>query len=648
MPSDKDAISTLRKRWDCAVETHKAWEQRERTKDCYQYWRGNQLKQEFDARGNRKAQVNKIHADVSNTIPSLYFYHPFARVTPCPELADTPGSEIDNQSTLLQDTVNALIRDPHTSYREATDLAFKESFWAFGCVEVGYSATFADDPLSDRPALKEKEKTVIPTELKDEAGELEIDSDDMLRKEVEKLKESLVSEQFYVKHIPANRVMVSGSDMPILGHNDWVGYYEDLPLSDVKEAGKRGVYKNTKSLRAVGCSDEDSDEDQRNYKSYKEKGDVDKVRLFKIWDLRKKEKIVYAEKHDMYLLRKKYKRPQLFFLRFDIDPYHFYPKPPIALKLGPQDEYNQSREYLRLIRIGTVPRYTYDEDGIDPEHLQKLEKGVMGTYVPRHAGTTNVIEPINQPSFSENAIQTLTLSDKEFADVGGVGGDAKVSQTKTATQAKIAEVKEQSQENFDRVILATWLGEIAKELLMLAIDNMLMDRWVKMNVAADSLYAPQEIQSVMDRYRMVTGEALARAADGQEFNVIVDIESMSPVTQEEKFQKWMQGLQFIANPQTARVFAVMPELLEETLTLMGMQSARRKEMIKTGMQKLLEIEMQRAAMGQDSGPGVSPMGGGGQPGTPKPPGEPSPATKQGTPGGPQPGGPAGPGASVPK
>ena len=639
--NDADAIKTWRKRITAAKATKEAWEKENRVSTCYDYWRGLQLSQPLDEFGNRKAQVNKIHPEVRNALPSLYFYHPFARVTAQPELADTPGSAIDEAMQLLQDTANHIIRVPSTCFRESTLLALKESFWAIGVAETGYSADFVDDPQAVRPPLKEDKDTDLANPSKAETPpEMLMDGD--VEAALAKEKESIKSERFFVRFIPAKQVLISVSDKPVINDNDWVGYWEDMSLEDVKASE---AYSSTENLKASGSDPDDDDQSKRMRETDESAGTVERVRIFKIWDLRTKERFVIAHNHDKFLMRKKYKRLPLHFLRFDIDPYHFFPRPPIIAKLGTQDEYNQSREYLRQIRNGTVPRYTYDEDGIDAEQMRKLERNDIGTYVPRKSGTSNVIEPVQQPSYSENAIQTLTLSDKEFKDVGGVGGDARVADTKTATQAKIAEVKDQVQDTFDRQIVADWLSSIIKELLFTAIDRMALEQWVAINVAPDSMYAPMEAQAVAKEYQLITAQKLTQASQLVEWDLTVDVESLSPVSEEEKFQKWMQGLSFIGNPGMAIVFAFAPDLLKYTLKLMGLSSAREQEMIVGAMTQMAAA--QQAAQGQVAPgggspprpPGISPMGGGAAPGAPSPAGP--------VPGGPQPGGPMGPGASMP-
>lgn len=638
------SIETWKRRIKAAEDVKEKWEAEYRIGDSYRYWKGQQLAKPMDEFGNRRVQINKIFPDVRNNIPSLYFYRPYARLTAEPELTDTPGTELERRTQLLQDTANHLVRNPDTQFREATFLALTEAHWACGVVEVGYAPDFGDAPQAKKPPLKENEKTKTPpvpddaiedqeTPLMDEMGQpMELME---MREELQRLKGSLRDEKFYVKHIPCKQVLLSNSDKPILDENDWVGYWEELNLEDVK---KVPAYKNTKNLEAH-YDNESERERMRNYMD--ETGSEERIKVYKLWDLRTKTRYVVAEGHKKYLLKKRFKRCPLKFLRFAVDPNHFWPIPPIVHKLPVQDEYNASRDWLRRIRNGITPRYTYDENFVEANQMRKFERGDMHTYIPRKGGQADVVSPIQQPSYSENAIQTLTLSDKEFQDVGGVGGDARVAQTKTATQAKIAEVKEQAQDSFDREIVADWLAQIIKELLILAIENMNINKWIQANVAPDSPMFPQVAMDIAQQFQMINADILSEESTGIRWDVMVDVENLSPVSEEEKLQKWMQGLGFITNPMSAQLFAAAPPILERTLDLMGMKSSKDKELIASGLQAFAQMMQQQTAQAGASpqGPGQSPQPGGNQPGTPQP-GPP--------PGGPQPGGPQGPGSSQPQ
>lgn len=634
-------VETWQKRIRAAEEVKEKWEKEYRVGDSYRYWKGQQLAKPFDRFNNRRVQINKIFPDVRNNIPSLYFYRPFARLTGEPELVDTPGTELEKRTQLLQDTANHLIRNPDTLFREATFLALTEAHWACGVVEVGYAPDFGDAPQAKKPPLKETEKTKTPPvpedtqeePLMDEMGS-PVDMDpEALKAELKRLKGSLRDEKFYVKQIPTKQVLISNTDKPVLEENDWVGYWEELNLEDVK---KVPAYKNTKDLDPH-YENENERERQRNYNE--ETGGEDRIKIYKLWDFRTRTRYVIAEGHKKYLLVKKFKRCPLKFLRFAIDPNHFFPLPPIFHKLPVQDEYNDSRDMFRRIRHGISPRYTYDENFVEANQMRKFERGDEHSYIPRKGGDANVIAPVSQPSYSENVLQTLSLSDKEFQDVGGVGGDARVAQTKTATQAKIAEVKNQAQDSFDREIVADWLASIIKELLILAIENMNLNKWIQVNVAPDSPMFPQIAMDVAQQFQMINADVLSDQAHGIRWDVTIDVESLSPVSEEERLQKWMQGLSFITNPVSAQLFAAAPPILERTLDLMGLKSAKDKELILQGLQAFSQMmqQQQQAAGASPQGPGVSPQPGGNQPGTPGPP-----------PGGPQPGGPQGPGSSQPQ
>jgi hypothetical protein len=289
----KDSVAVWKKRVEAAKDLHKKWMSEQRVQECYNYWRGDQLVEPFDEFGRRRAQINKIHPEVRNNIPAIYYYHPFARITAAPEALDDPGTTVEQDIQLLQDTTNHLMRDPRTMYRDSTYIALKESHWALGLVEVGYTAEFTEAPnVETKPPLKEKKDTKVGKPLPPEEPQAPIldpaaapfpsltgtdplaapppnpldpsavmepmgiaapieappqppDLTEMLS-QIDMLKSSIQDEKFFVRHIPANQVLVSISDLPILESNDWVWYWEDLPLEDVKRSD---AYKNKDDLK---------------------------------------------------------------------------------------------------------------------------------------------------------------------------------------------------------------------------------------------------------------------------------------------------------------------------------------------------------------------------------------------------------------
>jgi hypothetical protein len=417
-------------------------------------------------------------------------------------------------------------------------------------------------------------------------------------------------ERFYVKRIPARQVIFSSDESGVIEENPWIGYWTVALLEDVK---RTKIYKNTQDLKASGIKTGEDGSDEED------KGAANKVKLYHIWDLRIKMHYVFAEDHDLPLLQRKFKRFPLKLLRLDVDPDALLPIPPIYQMLHPQYEQNDSREWLRMNRKGTVPRYTYDEDAVDPANMKKLESGEMGTYIPRKQNTHSVIEPVNQPNYSAVAAQTLALSDKEFAELSMVGGERRgVPQSKTATQAKIVDVRSQVQESFDRTTVSKWLASIVEELILLAIDEMSLPQWVLLNADPTAAGYPMEAQKIEAMWQQITHVDLIEAADGIAWEVVIDPDSMSPVANEEEKQAWLQALSLLGNETMTRLLHFSPEIRKRTLNLYGIRSARDQELIGQAFEMMVQFQVQMAQMGASPSPGMA-----SQPGAP--PGMGSPA-----------------------
>lgn len=582
------------KRVRSAEKAREEWESRYEVVRCREYWSGIQRDEVTDGGGDRLAQVNLIAPAIRSRIPSLYFYYPFARVVASPSKSDTMGSTVDDKAQLIQDTANSLLRDPRCGLKEQTLMAAKEAHWAFGAVEVGYSADFIDNPSlkSSAPPLKEDENTegVAPYE-------------------------KVISEEwFWTRRIPPRQILVSAPESTVVSENDWIGYWEFQHVEDVKKAP---AYSNTASLKGGGGDDQ------------KKEGDTDTasedVKVYKIWDQRTLTRYVLAEGHDKCLLKQKYDRLPLFFLRFDLEPDRFRPVPPIYHWLGAQDEYNDSREFLRMQRKTRVPRYTVAEEGVLPEEMQKFEANEPNVWIKRRQNTSSdVVSPVLQPNMSDSALQSLTLSRQEFDQLSGIGAESRQQASSgTATQAAIMNQRQTVQDSFDRYVVATWLGEIIRELVLLAIDKMTLPRWIQINSDQYSPEFMQDAQVIAGLHREITLQNLQDANDDLRWDVSVDVESLSPVSEQEKQAQWMQALNLISNPAVAPLLAMSEPLLKRTLDLNGIKNAKDQGAIRSALMAKAQTEMRMAQAQQGGPPGVAPM-----PGVPTGPGGPGPAAPQ--------------------
>jgi hypothetical protein len=630
MPPENEEVTLWFKRIKAATDVLEKWEKDYRVAENYQYWLGNQRDNPFDG-SERKAQHNKIHPRVSEDIPSLYYYNPIGRVVALPARSDTPGETVSEKARLLADTGVFLTRDKTTGFRENTFNALKESRWALGCVEVGYDPDFIDNPSAPRPPLKEKETTKIVEEqepegdtfleaegeilgepVRDELGLTVDEESDLpsLEAELRRVQEMLRGETFFVKHILCKQILISPSNKAVLENNDWVGYWEDYSLEDVKRSP---AYENTADLKA-----------QTEQEGKLEDGSIDKVRLFRIWDLRTKTKIVLAKGHHSVLMKRPFKRCPLKFLRMDIDPYHFRPLPPIYFQLPSQDQYNDSAEYMRKMRISTVPRYSYDEDAVNADEAAKFQSRDMNIMIPRKAGTHSVIEPVAQPSTAAAAVQTLALSEKEFSESNSASGNPLDPATQTATRAIMANTAKSAEVGFDRTLVADWLATIIEELILLAVDHMSLPRWIAINVDLDSPLALEESIRVAKVYEQIDAEKLRDAVAGINWHIEVETDTLSPVAESERGMKLMQVVTFISNPPAAALLSQAPNLLKRLLSLGGIKTGEDVDAIKEALAAVVRMNMLTAGQGVST-PGISPQAGqeaGPVTAPPQPPGPP--------------------------
>ena len=567
-----------------AQKAQEEWEKLYDVPLCRQYWTGVQREKD-------KLQINLILPTIRQRIPSLYFYHPFARVQASPAKNDTPGETVDEKAQLLQDTANALVRDPRTGLKEQTLLSLKEAHWAFGCIEVGYSAEFADNPSNKQQAPPLKED-------KDTEG-------------VENQYPKVISEEwFWTRRIPPRQILVSCPESTIVEENDWVGYWEFQHVEDVKKAA---AYSNTTNLKGSG-GEEKKDEASDS--------SLNDVKLYKIWDLRKRVRYVFAEGHDKKLLKQEFERLPLFFLRFELEPDKFRPIPLIHGLLGSQDEYDESRQFISMQRKTRVPRYTVDVEGVEPGEMEKFEDNQPNVWIKRRQNTSgDVISPVMQPNMSDSSMQSLTLSRQEFDQQSGIGAEARQQATSgTATQAAIMNQRQTINDSFDRYIVAEWLGKIIRELVMLAIDKMTLPQWIMLNSDQYSPMFMQDAQGIAEKWQQITQQSLEQANESVRWDVSVDVESLSPVSEQEKQAQWNQILAMISSPAVAPLLAMSPELLKRTMDLNGIKSGKDQAAIQNALAMKAQMEMQMAQMQAQGPPGVPSMAG-----APAPPGGPGQA-----------------------
>jgi hypothetical protein len=659
-PDDEAFVRKWFKRISAAAKQKKKWEDLYEVSRSRDYVLGHQRDEddEYDAQGDRRYQLNRMGAAMKAKLPSIWYYLPYYRVVAAAAREDTPAQTVDSRARLLQDTLNAIVRQPQTRLQFEGFQALKEAFWAFGIVEWGLEQDWSENPLGERPAPliedeKEKEEATQTVEELAEsaltaAGAVAVGAatagaipppgmpGDPLSAMVQEMAgEYPKSETFYVRYIPARQFFVASNDRADMMAQDWFGYWEWMYVEDVKRTPS---FQNTEELKATGVTEGGSSEvaetDRHHGDLYPlsrgdEKTPPSMVPIWKIWDLRTKKRYVLAEGHPHVLKNTSFRYPCIGDLRLDVIPGEWYPLPPLYSQLMEQDEYNDSREYLRVTRKSTIPRYTYDKNAFAPAELQKLENDDIGTFVAVENANSNPIMPIPQPSLAGDAIRTIALSSEGFTEVSAVSPQARqMAAASSATEANILEQKGDVRDSYEQRQVGEWLAVIGRGLLRTAIEKMLLPQWVRINADPYSPSFPEDAMAIAEDWKRITQEELQNADDLLTWDVVVQVENLSPLSEQQEAARWLQVLNLISTSPVGKLLALSPELLKRTLDLGKIRNAQDQASI-------------GAALAAATVPPPAPPGGGSPPKAPgvsPMPGEPSPNP----PAGPMPPAPPGP------
>lgn len=632
--ADENLVKRLRKRINRAKKFKKRWEKDYEVNRSRDYIAGFQRQpdDERDAQGDKKYQINKILAAAKSKIPAIFYYHPYFRVRASQVREETPSETVQARADLLQNTVNTIIAQTSTRFKPECMLALKEAQWAFGVIEAGYTADWQDNPFAQKPQLvesdtekKELEQSgdlVAKDDIKDalDADESEDQDTDAIDEILAKLPEVPAKEVFYVKHIPARQFLVSSHDKPATEEQDWVAYWEWMHVEDVKRCD---AYTNTEDLEASAKLSSGSTVDDETFGDdaldEDEDAEPDMIRIWKIWDQRKKMRYVIADGHDRTLLKQEYPFLPLYDLRLEVLPGSWYPIPPISQQLTEQDEFNDAREWWRVVRKGTRPRYLVDKNAFAPAELEKLETDDFNTMVMVENGNMNGIMPVQQSAPSDASVRTLMMAEQGFSEQAASSPQARLTRgaggTPTAAEVNALGQMTDVRESYEQQMVADWMANIASGLLLCAINYATLPIWIKMNSDPHSPESQLASEEIAKQYELITADQLEESNNLLSWDVTVDIESMSPVSEDQYTGKFMNALNMIANPGVGQLLSLSPVLLKLVLNMIGVKNTSDQAAILGALQARDQMLQQQAAMNAPSQPGVSPMpGGGGPPG----------------------------------
>ncbi len=578
--SEKERVKIWQKRVVSANKVYEAWADKYKCNLLEDYWLGLQWNGDQEEQGKERYVINKVFPSIETRIPSLLFYYPQAIVRPKPARSDDMGSDLDARGKLLSDTLNTFIQDRKVGYKFESTLALRESFFRFGVIEIGYTADLVDNPLLNKPELTEDEKPF--------AGLEKIPNPDNPQ-----------PESVYVRRVPARQWRVSTGARNTLGRNDWCGYYSWEHVEDVK-ANPR--YKNNSKVKPSGkITDSLSDQFEGDTDEEGNVRNKDMVKVWKIWDLRTMMRYVFDDGGEKFFIdREPFKT-----LPFAAYKPHeildsWYPLPPVYNWIYPQNELNEIREMQRIHRRRFYRRYTYRAGAIDEPEIRKLEDGGDGVYAK--ANVDDPIRVVPDAPLDFNVVRSYEDTNQDFREVTGIGDEQRgeANPNTTATQANLVELRLRIRESYSRLLVGEWLADAATILARTIIEKMKLAFWVKINCDPHAEGAVPEALSVAEQWKRITSSDI----EDLQYDVSIDVTSLSPVSEEGERVAWTQVLALLTNPALLAVLMASEVLLKKTLSYYNIKSQREIAEIKkagTAMLMMLQAMAAQKAGGEGAG-----------------------------------------------
>ena len=316
------------------------WQERIHTSDRYykewaslfkcdileKYYEGFQWKSQREM-GYNPYTINKVFETIEIKIAEFIPTFPKYTVSAKPVSSEYDLDVAMQSSQLKEDVLNTIIMDNRYHFSEEVENAYKDSFFRFGMLEVGYAADWIMNPNAPKPLLKGDTQKLTGREryrIKIEPAELP------------------VNERVYFKHVSAKRFRVGGVDHKYLNRCGWVGYYDYVHKDDLLALPK--LMNRDKLESTQGTIDPE------NHLLNEREGSVtNKLKLWYIWDLRSMMHLMIADSPALTVYQKKFSRLPLFDLRPNkrVVVEGYYPVPPVFHWLSAQDEINETREMLR-------------------------------------------------------------------------------------------------------------------------------------------------------------------------------------------------------------------------------------------------------------------------------------------------------------
>lgn len=569
--------SIWKERIPAAVRYKKKWETLFKCEHLENYYEGRQWK---DAGDYNPYVINKFFETIQIKIAKFIPTFPVFNVTAKPANSDYNLEFASTSSQLKQDVLNSIVEDNKLHFAKEMELAYKDHFFRFGVVEVGYASDWIINPNAPKPLLN----TDVDASNRGQKPKV--------KKEPEELP---VNERVFIKHIGAKRFHVGGIDHKYLDRCTWYGYYEWVHKEDLLALPLMNKDK-VENAPIFMPDTETSDKDSAAH------GTTNSLKIWHIWDTRAKVRLIILDSSYVTIYQRKFSRTTVFDYRPDarVKTEGFYPIPPSYNWISPQDELNETREQLRRHRRRFTRKFQVVEGTVDDPEVEKFESGQDGALIK--VKKVDAITAIVDAPLGQSIDKAIVTSSDDFNGVSGTSAEQRgVADRTTATQANIINQRSGIRETSEQDRIVTWYQLIAREILLTVRDKFALGIWAKLS--SDPGDFGEQFKESQKTYQWVTSEDLS---DGYDFKIDVDLTSISADAQQDEKKKFME---FLAILTQFPAIAFSPLLVAEAAIRVGY---RNQKVIAEFQKMALMQELGRQAQLQQAGINLPAPGPGGQ------------------------------------
>lgn len=549
MPKQLIDDSIWAKRLKTAEKYKREWENLFKCEILNEYYEGRQWSGQNELNYNPYV-INKVYETIqikiANFIPTKLEFLVGSRVGNEDDIAAAAHS-----AQLKEDVLNTIAQDPDNNFAEEVEQCYKDSFFRFGILETGYAADWIENPHAPKPLLGKDTDTRLST-----AKQLAVKFQP---------PEIPQNEQVYFKHIPARTFVIGGNDHKYLNRCGWCGYYEFIDKQDLLSMKK---LLNRDKLETGGFSGDADEPDVEGLLDEKDYRRGDTVKIWHLWDLRAKLRLLVVDSPCVTVFQKKYSFLPLTDLRPDrrLITNGFYPIPPAYHWLSLQDEFNETREQLRAHRRRFVRKFQVVENAIDDEEIEKFENGPDGALVK--VKRENAIGPIQTANLGPEEGESIELTNSDFDKISGTSGNERgVSDRGTATEATIVNNRTSVREGKERDRIVKFFSNVGRQVLLIVREKFTGKTLAKLTAPEGESFLGS-VQANGAAFRYVTSEDLK---DVYDFKIDVDVTSMSVVAAQAEKQKLLEYLSILTQ---FPMVAFSPYLVREIAYRVGYRNEK--------------------------------------------------------------------------